>query len=480
MRTRTSTPGRVPSGRLRLAVLGLLGGVLLSTLIQVSAPLEAAGVGATAAPTEVVVIGRFGGARIRWTRVTDETELTAYEVTAVPVGTGASGTCTAAPGETSCEILTLTYGKDYAFTARAVYGGTSPSSAAAAAVTAKAGISMQIEARVNGTATVLTTPRVDNDVFVQALVPGTLTGGDFDLWACPDETIIPRDNQSSALNGECVGPNIQGQSGDSTTFTLNADKYGTFCNWLIILHDYSAGAHSNWIGPLLGADGTPIEGCPNTLALAPGTDPLPPVQPASVPSGPTWVQGPDGIAPTVPTSIGLLQRTGGTAETLTLSQTGPNTVRYSGDGIRVTFTGAPGSNSTLGLIADENGQVECEVCAFLASGGVIEAWMFSEPRLVAAWRVEDLPCQRFTIPVGAPLDGGGPIPAGSHTLQLVLPTASGLQAVNVGVTVGPLRPVSVRAGEGPSGPIRSDATVLLGALALTLLTVQRLRSRQRA
>jgi len=471
----TSTRGRATSGRLRLAVLGLLGGVLLSTITQVSAPLEAAGAGAAAAPTGVEVIGRFGGARIRWTTVADETGLTAYEVTAVPVGSGASDTCSAAPGETFCQILTLTYGKDYAFTARAVYGETS---VAAAAVTAKAGISMRIEARIVDTATVLTTPRVDNDVFVQALVPGTLTGGDFDLWACPDETIIPRDNQSSALNGDCVGPNIQGQSGDSTTFTLDAAKYGNFCNWLIILHDYSQGAHSNWIGPLLGADGTPIEGCANPLALPPGSDPVPPIQPASAPSGPSWVLGPDGSAPTVPTAAGFLQRNDGTTETLTLSQTGANTLRYSGDGIQVTFTGAPGSNPTRGIIADENGQVECEICAFLAGGGVIEAWMFSEPRLVAAWRVEDLPCQRFTIPVGAPLDGGGPIPAGAHTLQLVLPTATGLQAVNVGVSVGSLRPVSVRAGEGSSGPIRLDATVLLGALSL--LTVQRLRSRQRA
>jgi hypothetical protein len=160
-----------------------------------------------------------------------------------------------------------------------------------------------------------------------------------------------------------------------------------------------------------------------------------------------------------------------------LTDLGRNRLRYSGDGLQVTFTGGPGSGPR-GLIADENGQVECEICAFLAGGGVIEAWMFSEPRLVAAWRVEDLPCQRFTIPVGAPLDGGGPIPAGAHTLQLVLPTASGLQAVNVGVSVGSLRPVSVRAGEGPTGPIRLDATMLLGALSL--LTVQRLRSRQQA
>jgi len=483
MRTLSSARGRTTSGALRLAVLGLLVGVLLSTLTQVSAPSEAAGAGAAAAPTDVEVIGRFGGARIRWTPVGDETGLTAYEVTAVPVGSGSSDTCTAAPGATLCEILTLTYGKEYAFTARAVYGETS---AAAPAVTATAGISMRIEARVVDTATVLTTPRVDNDVFVQALVPGTLTGGDFDLWACPDETIIPRDNQSSELNGECVGPNIQSQTGDSTTFTLNAGKYGSFCNWLIILHDYSQGAHSNWIGPLLGADGTPIEGCANTLALAPGSDPVPPtpeppapIQQASTPSGPTWVPGPDGSAPIVPTATGFLQRKDGTTEPLALSQTGPNTLRYSTEGLQVTVTAGPGTGPARGLVTTPNGSLECEICALLAAGEIIETWTFSEPRLTMAWRVEDLPCQRFTIPLSAPIDGGGPIPAGAHTLQFVLPTATGLTAVNIGFTLASLQPAAVRAGEGLSAvemPLRVTGPVLI-ALAAAMVASARRRSR---
>jgi len=239
--------------------------------------------------------------------------------------------------------------------------------------------------------------------------------------------------------------------------------------YYLIVHDFFGGGHSNWFGPI---DCDEVDD-PDAPLTPTGTT-------TSTTVGPTWVAAPDGTSPALTPGVVEWRLEDGTEAPLMRTSAGPNTIRYSGDGIQVTFTGAPGSNPTRGLIADENGQVECEICAFLAAGGVIEAWMFSEPRLVAAWRVEDLPCQRFTIPVGAPLDGGGPIPAGTHTLQLVLPTASGLQAVNVGVSVGPLRPVSVRAGEGPSGPIRSDATVLLGALALTLLTVQRLRSRQRA
>jgi hypothetical protein len=88
---------------------------------------------------------------------------------------------------------------------------------------------------------------------------------------------------------------------------------------------------------------------------------------------------------------------------------------------------------------------------------------------VAARRIEDLPCQTFAIPVGAPLDGG-PVSAGAHTLQLVLPTGSGMQAVNVGVTVGGPVPASVPAGEGPAVP----AGLLLFGLAAAAFGLRRL------
>jgi hypothetical protein len=94
--------------------------------------------------------------------------------------------------------------------------------------------------------------------------------------------------------------------------------------------------------------------------------------------------------------------------------------------------------------------------------------MFSEPRLVAAWRVEDLPCQRFTIPVASPLDGGGTVVSGTHTLHLTLPAAQGMQAVNVGVTVGGAVSTSVPAGEGRM-PLSAQLwliTIALGAAAV--------------
>jgi hypothetical protein len=50
-----------------------------------------------------------------------------------------------------------------------------------------------------------------------------------------------------------------------------------------------------------------------------------------------------------------------------------------------------------------------------------------------------------------------------RTLQLALPTASGMQAVNVGVTVGGLVPSRVPAGDGPSVPVGLLALGLLAA-----------------
>jgi hypothetical protein len=115
-------------------------------------------------------------------------------------------------------------------------------------------------------------------------------------------------------------------------------------------------------------------------------------------------------------------------------------------------------------VVGPTGEIVCEVCTTLAAGGVIDVWLFSEPRLVAAHRVDDLPCQTFTIPLGAPLDGGGPVPTGAHTLQLALPTAAGMQAINIGVTVSGPVPASVPAGDAPAGAARWIVVALAGAL----------------
>ncbi len=193
------------------------------------------------------------------------------------------------------------------------------------------------------------------------------------------------------------------------------------------------------------------------------------------PSGPSYVTT-SGLPPTLPPGTGVWQDTDGSATPLEVSSPGVGQVRYSAPGLQLTLTGSRGTGTGTGLVADRDGNVECELCAFLAAGGVIEAWVFSEPRLAAAWRTDDvarvlgeLPCRRFTIPVGTPLDGGEGLPTGAHTLQLVLPTTSGLQAVNVGVTVAGPVPGSVPAGEGAAvgaAPIAQRSTALAAALAV--------------
>ena len=191
-------------------------------------------------------------------------------------------------------------------------------------------------------------------------------------------------------------------------------------------------------------------------------------------AGPSFV-APGGVLPSAPVGSGEWVQADGSAVPLVVSSPGRNQVRYVADGVQVTFTGGAGSDVSRGLVADQNGEVVCEICLQLAAGQVIEVWMFSEPRLVAAHLTDGLPCQRFSVPVVSPLDGGGPVVAGAHTLQLALPTASGMQAVNVGVTVGGPVPGSVPAGEGPAagGGVPMGWLLVLGLLAGGVLASRR-------
>jgi hypothetical protein len=338
----------------------------------------------------------------------------------------------------------------------------------------------------------------------------TPVGTYFDIWVCGSDAYAadrrPDDSRTNLQNADCRPVTFWSRGGDPTAKravkwiirttedspALNPDDgdadYGddisaaAYCGsdesplkdrngvlmvapYYLIVHDFSGGGHSNWFGPI-DCDEVADPDAPLTSSGADGAGP----------TGPTWIPTADGTSPTFTQGMAQWQLEDGGEAPLVRTSAGPGTVRYQGDGIRVTFTGAAGTGPTTGLVADTDGNVECEICAFLASGGVIEAWMFSEPRLVAAWRVEDLPCQRFTIPVGAPLDGGGPIPAGLHTLQLVLPTTSGLQAVNVGVTFGGrIVPTSVRAGGGSDGGLTALSSTGLLIAALVAIPVLRRR-----
>jgi hypothetical protein len=198
------------------------------------------------------------------------------------------------------------------------------------------------------------------------------------------------------------------------------------------------------------------------------TDPVPPVPTTGNVSGPSFVVGADGSVPLVAPGAASWQQVDGSNVPLTVSSPAPGQVRYEADGLVLTLTGADGTDASRGLVADPDGEIVCEVCATLTTGAVIETWLFSTPRLVAAAQVTELPCQRFTVPVGAPLDGAGAVTAGAHTLQLALPTTLGMQAVNVGVTIGGPVPVSVPAGQGPA-PVSGLALLLLLAASGALL-----------
>jgi hypothetical protein len=186
-------------------------------------------------------------------------------------------------------------------------------------------------------------------------------------------------------------------------------------------------------------------------------------------SGPMLIGG---VLPSLPRGGAELVRPDGTVVTATVTPSGGGILRYEFDGITLDLTGGPQTTTSGGLVVGASGEIALEISAPLVVGGVIEAWMFSEPRLVGAVRVGDQPSQRFVIPVGAPLDGRGPVPAGPHTLQLQLPTAAGMQAVHVGLTVGGPVPTGVPAGESPGVPA-GPLAVAVGLALVAGMVVRR-------
>jgi len=193
----------------------------------------------------------------------------------------------------------------------------------------------------------------------------------------------------------------------------------------------------------------------------------------SPPKGPSFF-APGGVQPSQPVASAAFVRADGSPQALSASAPGRDQVRYETDGIRVTLQGGPGTDVARGLVANPAGEIACEVCITgLTAGQVVEVWLFSTPRLVAAHLTDDAECQLFTVPLSSPLDGDGPVAAGAHTLQFTLATASGLEAVNVGLTVGGLVPTSVPAGEGPVTPYALVALMLVVLLGIRRAAVTR-------
>jgi hypothetical protein len=194
---------------------------------------------------------------------------------------------------------------------------------------------------------------------------------------------------------------------------------------------------------------------------------------SSTPAGPSFF-APGGVQPSQSVASAAFVRADGSPQDLGASAPGRDQVRYEADGIRVTLQGGPGTDVARGLVANPAGEIACEVCITgLTAGQVIEVWLFSTPRLVAAHLTDDAECQLFTMPLSAPLDGDGPVAAGAHTLQFTLATASGLEAVNVGLTVGGLVPTSIPAGEGSVTPYALVALMLVVLVGIRRAAVTR-------
>jgi len=155
------------------------------------------------------------------------------------------------------------------------------------------------------------------------------------------------------------------------------------------------------------------------------------------------------------TSAGLLVRG---SEVVPVSSTiasgvGPRGgVVLAADGLTVSVASAVGARPGSGVVVPEGGSIECSLCGGFVPGSVVEAWVNSDPRLTAAVRIpadaKDGDCHSLVVPTGAPLDGGGPIEAGAHTLQLRMETQDGFAVLSTGITIGSVTPTGVPAGEG--------------------------------
>jgi hypothetical protein len=118
--------------------------------------------------------------------------------------------------------------------------------------------------------------RIDGVLNVAFLPGQTPVGGDYDLWFCPDRTVLPDDGADD--NGDCIGPFIQNRNGTTETqFVLTLEFFGdddslleSLCGTELIVHDYSGGGHSNWLAWDCGF-GAEV---PNPMTLACLPDPV--------------------------------------------------------------------------------------------------------------------------------------------------------------------------------------------------------------
>ena len=205
--------------------------------------------------------------------------------------------------------------------------------------------------------------------------------------------------------------------------------------------------------------------------------PPPPFGPPSSSSTPDPIAGAVSVAAEqvaaagVAGSSGAVRVRGGApvpVSSTVVSSVGPRGgVVVEGDGMRVAVASTLGASADAGVRAPSGGPVDVSVAGPLTPGAVIEVWVRSEPRLVAAAAVpadyEEGDAVTFTVPLAAPLDGGDGVEDGEHTLELRLYTADGFEVIATGLTVGSIAPTSIPAGEGPASPSRLAVLGLLAA-----------------
>jgi hypothetical protein len=270
-------------------------------------------------------------------------------------------------------------------------------------------------------------------------------------------------SQAASAGGQGV---VGLSSADMTTF-------GTFstANWRIVAGS-SGGQVDVWGMCSAVNDGYPFllwqaASSASDPCVVPTVTPPPATAPGATSGGDEADSGvsepafmaPGGVLPALAPGAGQWVFDNGATVSLAVSLVGDNQLEYAADGLSLTLTGQAGSSVERGLVVDPQGEIECTLCAAFTPGSPVFVWLFSTPRLLGDLVVGEL-CETFTLSLANPADGAGAVTAGSHTLQLAVADADGMQALNVGVTVAGgegaqtgLVPTGVPAGEGPVFPV---------------------------
>jgi nitrous oxidase accessory protein NosD len=285
--------------------------------------------------------------------------------------------------------------------------------------------------------------------------------------------VVVRNNAILGKYGSSVGAPFAGFN----TFNLSPNPLDVRNNWWDVttaeeigtLISAGAGAGAVAFEPFL-LSGVSFA---NPSGYPTGFWPTPPASltEESAAQGPSFLTNADGSVPTATPGSASIVTSNGLPVVPDVSfgsdsGLGSQAVQISAPGLSVAVTGDLGANPSSGVIASSGGEIAARVHADIPAGAVVEVWLFSTPRLVAAARATVDGQVDVTVPLATPLDGGGPVEPGVHTLQLLIPTSNGVIGVNVGVTVGGPVPTSVPAGSSPSVPLWLLSIALLGVLLL--------------